>query len=221
MESTTEIARIAGAAIVRHDRRGVTERAKEDAAPVIAADKAAKALISFRLRELTLLASIVSEDSSAPCAQRASPVAFQVVDPLDGTKEFIHERDEFTVRNALIEDAVPVLGVVYLPARAGTHAGLLAGRATLMGMLGRQSIRRRPLPTAGATVAVGHSHGDLAHDAYPRAGAMQWDTAAGHAVPMAAEGSVGDRPGRPLTYGKSGFANLSFVAPVAFLPQHS
>ena len=107
----------AGAAIMRiYDGGDLGERAKADASPVTDADEAADALISAGLRAAFPDAALVTEEQAATHDQR--PVDFFCVDPLDGTKEFVRRRGDFTVNIAWIEGGVPVRGVVYAPARA-------------------------------------------------------------------------------------------------------
>ena len=244
LDQAMAIARAAGAAIMPFFRqRDAVVRAKADASPLTEADEAADALITAALRELTPAIAAVSEESAGQFGGRAPGRTFWLVDPLDGTREFVAGRDEFTVNIALVRDGVPLLGVVFLPARDELYAGAAGHGAIVVDAAGQRPIHCRPLPAAGAIVAVSRSHGDRAADAallagikvageiqagsalkfclvargeadvYPRAGrTMEWDTAAGQAVLMAAGGSVVDRDGRPLAYGKPGFENPSFVA---------
>ena len=90
-------------------------RAKSDDSPVTAADEAADAIISAGLREAFPDVTLVTEEQAATHA--ASGDTFLIVDPLDGTKEFIHRRGDFTVNIALVEGGVPTRGVVYAPAK--------------------------------------------------------------------------------------------------------
>lgn len=90
-------------------------RAKSDDSPVTAADEAADALISAGLAAAFPQTLVVTEEQSASHAKSAD--AFLIVDPLDGTKEFIKRRGDFTVNIAYVKDGVPVRGVVYAPAR--------------------------------------------------------------------------------------------------------
>ncbi|WP_298437575.1 3'(2'),5'-bisphosphate nucleotidase CysQ [uncultured Jannaschia sp.] len=90
-------------------------RAKADASPVTAADEAADALISAGLRAAWPDAALVTEEQSATHDLDARD--FFIVDPLDGTKEFVQRRGDFTVNIAWVEDGVPVRGIVYAPAR--------------------------------------------------------------------------------------------------------
>lgn len=89
-------------------------RAKADESPVTVADEAADALISAGLRAAFPNIPLVTEEQSASHTQDVS--TFIIVDPLDGTKEFVQRRGEFTVNIALVEDGVPTRGVVYAPA---------------------------------------------------------------------------------------------------------
>ena len=90
-------------------------RSKSDASPVTEADEAADALIAAGLRAAFPDLPLITEEQAASHDQRAS--TFLIVDPLDGTKEFIRRRGDFTVNIAYVEDGVPVRGIVYAPAR--------------------------------------------------------------------------------------------------------
>ena len=101
-------------------------RAKSDASPVTEADEAADALISEGLAEAFPGVAIVTEEQAASHAQAAT---FLIVDPLDGTKEFVQRRGDFTVNIAYVEDGVPLRGVVYAPAKGRLFYTLPDGRA--------------------------------------------------------------------------------------------
>ena len=90
-------------------------RSKSDASPVTEADEAADAIISAGLRAAFPGVILITEEQSASHAQTAS--TFLIVDPLDGTKEFVQRRGDFTVNIAYVENGVPVRGVVYAPAQ--------------------------------------------------------------------------------------------------------
>ncbi|SPF79005.1 3'(2'),5'-bisphosphate nucleotidase CysQ [Aliiroseovarius pelagivivens] len=90
-------------------------RAKSDDSPVTAADEAADALISAGLRAAFPDVLLVTEEQADSHSEQAD--AFLIVDPLDGTKEFIHRRGDFTVNIAYVKDGTPVRGVVYAPAK--------------------------------------------------------------------------------------------------------
>ena len=135
-------------------------RGKDDASPVTEADERAEALILTGLRELSPEIPIVAEEEVA--AGRAPRVGgiFWLVDPLDGTKEFINRNDEFTVNIALVEDGVPTLGVVLAPALGRLFAGAAGVGAWVEDATGRRPIRCRPVPKEGLTVVASRSHGD-------------------------------------------------------------
>ncbi|WP_306044436.1 3'(2'),5'-bisphosphate nucleotidase CysQ [Nioella sp. MMSF_3534] len=90
-------------------------KAKSDESPVTEADEAADALISAGIRSAFPDMVLVTEEQAASHEQSAS--SFIIVDPLDGTKEFIKRRGDFTVNIALVQDGVPIRGVVYAPAK--------------------------------------------------------------------------------------------------------
>jgi 3'(2'), 5'-bisphosphate nucleotidase len=102
-------------------------RAKSDASPVTAADEAADALISAGLAEAFPRTPLVTEEQAASHAQ--SVATFLIVDPLDGTKEFVQRRGDFTVNIAYVENGVPLRGVVYAPAKGRLFYTLPDGRS--------------------------------------------------------------------------------------------
>ncbi|MEM7191634.1 MAG: 3'(2'),5'-bisphosphate nucleotidase CysQ [Pseudomonadota bacterium] len=106
----------AGAAIMNH--YGATEgiEYKDDASPVTKADRDADAILTTTLRDFTPSIPVVSEEEASD-RHAPLPRTFFLVDPLDGTKEFIKQRSDFTVNVALIEDRFPCFGIVYAPAR--------------------------------------------------------------------------------------------------------
>ncbi len=236
------IARAAGDAIMAYYGGEVVVRAKADATPVTDADEAAERLIVEALARLTPELPVVAEElAAAGCIPDVSGGRFWLVDPLDGTKEFISRNGEFTVNIALVEDARPVLGVVHAPALGLTYfSDGASGFAQSDGGTAR-AIHARRAPAGGLVAAVSRSHrtpetdaflADVAVaeertagsslkfglvaagevDVYPRFGrTMEWDTAAGHAVVAAAGGSVRTPDGDELAYGKPGFENPSFI----------
>ena len=128
---TTEMRRlalIAGDAIMAiYESDDFDVKSKSDDSPVTAADEAADALISEGLRAAFPGVTLVTEEQAASHSARAS--TFLIVDPLDGTKEFIHRRGDFTVNIALVEDGTPTRGVVYAPAKRRMFYSLADGRA--------------------------------------------------------------------------------------------
>ncbi|HWL67222.1 MAG TPA: 3'(2'),5'-bisphosphate nucleotidase CysQ [Geminicoccus sp.] len=236
------IADRAGAAILRHYEQGTAATAKADGSPVTAADQDAEALIVAALRELTPSIPVVAEEAvAAGDVPEVGNGSFWLVDPLDGTREFIARNGEFTVNIALIEARRPILGVVLAPAIRTAWWGAIGHGATLRDPDGTRAIQARPVPAAPVAVAS-RSHRDARTDAwlaeqnvadivsagsslkfcrvaeakadlYPRFGrTMEWDTAAGQAVLEAAGGRVLRLDGSPLAYAKPGFENPEFIA---------
>ena len=106
----------AGAVIMQvYDGPDFAVKSKSDASPVTEADEAADALISAGLRAAFPDVVLITEEQADSHALRAQ--TFLIVDPLDGTKEFIQRRGDFTVNIAYVENGVPLRGVVYAPAK--------------------------------------------------------------------------------------------------------
>jgi 3'(2'), 5'-bisphosphate nucleotidase len=133
---------------------------KEDGSPVTAADHAAEQIILPALRSLTPDIPVISEEEAAAgVSPDVTGPRFWLVDPLDGTKEFLKQNGEFTVNIALIEDGAPVLGVVHSPVTGDTYAAAGAGTATLTAGGEKRPISVRQPPAAGLTVVASRSHG--------------------------------------------------------------
>jgi 3'(2'), 5'-bisphosphate nucleotidase len=236
-------AREAGAAILEVYRQDFAVRHKADQSPVTRADERAEAIIAQRLAAAMPSIPVIAEEHCAAHGLPATaPPRFWLVDPLDGTKEFIRRNGEFTVNIALVEGDRAVLGVVHVPSQDVTYAA--ADRATRQrGDGAPQPIVARPVPPRGAVVVHSRSHADekqlaayvatLADaerrlagsalkfcllaageaDLYPRFGpTAEWDTAAGQVVLEAAGGTVTTLDGARLRYGKPGFCNPDFIA---------
>lgn len=120
-------AHLAGARILAHYGRAEVEL-KGDNSPVTVADREADAVLVETLRRIAPDIPVISEESS-PSEQVAKDERFFLVDPLDGTKEFIHGRDEFTVNVALIENRSPRFGIVYAPALGRAYVTLSPNQA--------------------------------------------------------------------------------------------
>jgi len=161
LEQVNSIARGAGELVMAVYRSDFSARRKDDASPVTEADERAQAFILAALRTLTPDIPIVAEEGVP--AGRIPQVGnvFWLVDPLDGTKEFINRNDEFTVNIALIEDGVPTLGVVHAPALDRLFAGAIGAGAYVEDPTGRRPIRCRAVPDEGLTVVASRSHGDI------------------------------------------------------------
>ncbi|MEX1080611.1 MAG: 3'(2'),5'-bisphosphate nucleotidase CysQ [Halofilum sp. (in: g-proteobacteria)] len=123
LATVTELAERAGQAILEVYNGEYEIENKADESPLTTADVAAHELIDAGLRKLTPDIPVLSEESAEiPYAERTTWHRYWLVDPLDGTREFIKRNGEFTVNIALIEDGVPVLGVVHAPVIAVTYS---------------------------------------------------------------------------------------------------
>lgn len=116
VEEVTTIARAAGAVIMDVYSRPISVTEKADHSPLTEADAAAHQLIDARLKLLSLRLPVLSEEDTASFPGPDAQGRYWLIDPLDGTKEFIKRNGEFTVNIALIDQGKPVLGVVYAPA---------------------------------------------------------------------------------------------------------
>lgn len=169
MQQLVQLARWAGAAIMQVYRHGVAgATSKADGSPLTLADLAAHRTIVAGLARLTPGIPVLSEEAAGiPYAERAAWEQYWLVDPLDGTREFIKRNGEFTVNIALIEQGVPILGVVYAPAlQLGYHAARGAGAFVQHGELAAQPVHARSR-AAGETLKVvaSRSHRDARTEA--------------------------------------------------------
>ncbi|PTD98115.1 3'(2'),5'-bisphosphate nucleotidase CysQ [Pseudothauera lacus] len=162
LASCMAVARDAGAVIMQVYATDFAVRGKDDASPVTEADEKAEAVILAGLRGLAVQAPVVAEEEVAAGRVPVVGDRFWLVDPLDGTKEFIGRNGEFTVNIALIERGEPVLGVVYAPALGRLFAGVAGRGAFVEDADGRRPIGCRAVPAAGLSVVASRSHGDAA-----------------------------------------------------------
>jgi 3'(2'), 5'-bisphosphate nucleotidase len=248
LDEIAEAAREAGEAILEVVRRGFEVEAKRDASPVTEADRAAELIILAALARAAPGVPVIAEEEVAAGRIPAYNDIYFLVDPLDGTKEFVRGGDDYTVNIGLIEHGCPRLGVVFAPATGRLYGGCVGAGAWLDEGQGRREIRTRPRGeqlTAVASkshlnqatvnylqeavgscgyVTVGSSLkfcivAEGGADIYPRASpTSEWDTAAGHAVLLAAGGLVDGPDGTPLAYGKRAFLNRAFVATSGWKP---
>ncbi len=131
----------AGAAIMAIRAAGIHARFKNDQSPVTEADEQAEKIILHGLtRHYPDIQVVAEEAASAGNVPENLDARFFLVDPLDGTKEFVAGREDFTVNIALIENGVPIAGIVYAPARFVLYAGAgnAAYRATVDGQIGQR-----------------------------------------------------------------------------------
>ena len=245
MDALTEIT-ISAAEAIRLQGQGDVNT-KADGSPVTAADEAAEAVIRDGLARLSSALPIISEEAAERERPAITSGSYFLVDPLDGTKEFISGRDEYTVNIALVADGTPILGIIAAPAQGLIWRGIVGRGAERLGFSGQhaetpQAIKTRPRPEGELTVMVSRSHleartqsyldgfaqtrrvgcgssvkfcrlAEGAADLYPRlAPTHDWDIAAGHAILVAAGGSVVDPDGGALHYGSPTLIIPAFLA---------
>jgi len=162
---------IAAAETIRSARAENDVRTKADGSPVTGADEAAEAVIREGLARLGLPLPVVSEEQAD--RERASLAApsFILVDPLDGTREFIAGRDEYTVNIGVVADGAPVAGVIVAPALGTLWRGIVGRGAERLkfsagGTSAPEPIRTRPRPAADILVMVSRSHLDTRTETY-------------------------------------------------------
>lgn len=215
---------------------------KQDSSPVTEADFAVDNMLFPVLCERYPDIPVITEERAATHGITPGQGRFFLVDPIDGTKEFIKKTGEFTINIALVENGMPVAGIVYAPAIGRMFVGDATSGAREIGPDG--ATREIAVRACGEklTAVASRSHltketedfisqnkiSDCVNagsslkfclvaageaDIYPRFGpTMEWDTAAGHAVLTAAGGQVLTCDGSPLSYGKPQFRNPYFIA---------
>ena len=234
----------AGRAILEIYRTDFSVEHKADKSPLTLADTRSHQIIADGLQAAYPDIPVLSEEGkSIPYEVRKDWDRFWLVDPLDGTKEFIKKNDDFTVNIALICDQMPIVSVVYVPAlddlyladvQKGCYRSFRGCKTQLkipvnMPALALRIVQSRSHPSVEleaylkrlavkesiqrgsslkfCTVASGEA------DLYPRLGpTWEWDTAAGHAVVLAAGGVVVDLEGNPVRYNKQTLLNEPFLA---------
>jgi 3'(2'), 5'-bisphosphate nucleotidase len=233
LEQTLRLAREAGDAIMQIYASDFSVTQKDDHSPLTQADLAAHRIIAAGLAQLEPHLPLLSEEGAElPFASRASWPRYWLVDPLDGTKEFVKRNDEFTVNIALIDDGIPILGIVHAPALQVSYFAAKGLGAFRLRNGEREAIRTRRTP-ARPCLVVSKSHRDAALDAflahapahdeasrgsslkfcliaegsadfYPRTGpTSEWDTGAGQCVAEVAGATVLTLPHwAPLHYNR-------------------
>jgi 3'(2'), 5'-bisphosphate nucleotidase len=198
IEPLTDLVIRAGHAILAVNRSAMKVDGKTDGSPVTEADLAADRIIGEGLARLAPEIPSLSEER-VELATLPYEASFFLIDPLDGTKEFVAGRNEFTVNLALVTRGVPLLGIVAAPALGLIWRGIVgrgAERLTLNdGAAPRaEPIRTRPCPPSGNpwTVAVSRSHGDARTEAFiaERPGAVRSELGSAVKFGRVAEGLV-------------------------------
>jgi len=244
----------AGACIMRHFDDGTETLTKDDGSPVTAADREAEAIILAALAEIVPGVPVIAEEAASSGEILSQGETFFLVDPLDGTREFAARRPEFTVNIALVQNKVPVFGLIYAPAisqlywTVGRRQAFKAivtckGAPASLKDVAAQRLSTRPTHSGAQTIVASRSHGSQEledwlrnieiearvnigsslkfclvaegkADLYPRFGpTKEWDTAAGHAIVLAAGGSVTCTDGTPFLYAKreTDYLNPAFI----------
>jgi 3'(2'), 5'-bisphosphate nucleotidase len=201
LDGLTLIASRAAAAILAARAPNMSWREKPDKSPVTAADEASEAVIFEGLAQIMPGIPVLSEEARGNKDSADFGKRFFVIDPLDGTREFLAGRDEFTVNIALIDDHVPIAGIVAAPARGliwrgvvgqGAERLVLAPGSSPDAARERAAIRTRACPATGARVLVSRSHLDAATAAYVHRLTQPQQIACGSALKfgLLAEGSA-------------------------------
>jgi 3'(2'), 5'-bisphosphate nucleotidase len=242
VRTACELARKTGDRIRYFYEHGSAVTWKQDSSPLTSADSASHDFLVKSLRSLTPDVPIVSEESDEPTnyslhiAER-----FWLVDPLDGTKEFIKRTNEFTVNLALIEERQPVLGVVHAPALGRTYYGLRNSGAWCQTRGSETRISSRRANRAQLAIVASKDHAGplvsamLARVAHPQLQSMgsslkfclvaegkadiylrdlptmEWDTAPAQCIVEAAGGRVCSLDRQPLHYAKPGWKNPAIM----------
>lgn len=174
MHQLIGLAHQAGQAVMAVYQKDVVHRVKEDLTPVTDADVASEEVILAGLERLAPGIPVISEEAAAGGAVSRTAERFFLVDPLDGTKEFLSRNGEFTINIALVEHGEPVAGVVYAPALARLFWGE-RGRGAAEGRLsiddtpsaiGWRPIHVRRRPPQGVKVVASRSHRDSRTDSW-------------------------------------------------------
>lgn len=243
LEAVREIAEAAGREIMIVYESDFAVERKADTSPITEADVVANRLIAERLAALEPTLPVLTEETRAPAwRERREWRRYWLVDPLDGTREFVKRNGEFSVNIALIDAGEPVLGVVLAPA-IGREYAAVRGLGAWRYVDGRAESIRVRAPRWPPTLALSRSHSGAREmqlcetfdspeivrcgsslktcliaegkaDLYPRLGpTSEWDTAASQCVLEAAGGQLTDLKGRPLRYNsRDSLINPMFVA---------
>jgi 3'(2'), 5'-bisphosphate nucleotidase len=241
LEALIPVVREAGLVIESIRAAGAGSRLKGDRSPVTEADERAEAFIHAALERLDPGASLVGEERCERDGKPPVATRFWLIDPLDGTRSFLDGGPDYSVNIALVEGRQAVLGLVGAPRTGTIWAGAAGKGAWRIDGETRTAIRCRTLPPR-PVVVTSRSHRDAATDAYvarianaearasgsslklcmiaegeadiyPRFGpTSEWDTAAAHAVLLAAGGAMFDVEGHPFAYGKPDYLNGPFLA---------
>lgn len=207
-----EVAWHAGEIVLRHYEAGTEARKKADQSPVTAADEEAETYILARLADIAPGVPVIAEESVSAGRTPEIGERFFLVDPLDGTKEFISRNGEFTVNIAEIVNGNPVRGVVYAPAKERMFVGEIPGGAyeiatrphVLPDFAAMKRIEARPAPKDGLVAVASRSHRDHLTDEYLMAYPVKEFITAGSSLKFclvaAGEADIYPRHGRTMEW---------------------
>lgn len=242
LEFLADLAKEAGKAILEVYGTEFSVERKEDRSPLTEADTRSHQIINRALQARYPEIPILSEEGKEiDYATRSKWSRFWLVDPLDGTKEFIKRNGEFTVNIALVEGHTPIWGMIYIPVVDVVYVADVNQGAWQIKDGKRQNLTVKPPQDGAIRVIKSRSHpspqletmlellpdhevitrGSALKfcavaageaDFYPRLGpTWEWDTAAGQAIVAASGGVVLDFKGKPLTYNKASLINGPFL----------
>lgn len=239
LENIIQIALDASKIVMKHYNNQIIEL-KQDNSPVTQADKETDCFIKQELQKLTPDIDIITEETQNN--ENVIKEYFWLVDPIDGTKEYIKKTGDFTVNIGLIKNRKPIMGVIVTPINNKVWAGLVSKGAFCIENNKRRNISVRNFDKNNLTVVASKNHrspeletyiNDLnpyheisvgsslkfcaiaeGHaDIYPRLGTtMEWDTAAGHAIVLASGGNMITYDNKEFLYNKKNFKNTWFIA---------
>ena len=222
-------------------QRGVKVTIKADKSPVTDADLAVDELLRNKIKSLTPYIPIISEET-VDLNVRNNDKTFWLIDPIDGTKEYIKKKDEYTLNAALIIDLSPAIGIVYAPAKNrlffsygkdlafeinnGKTVKLNCKKKNISEIIGLENSGGTPNEVldiykkykVSQTLKMSSSLkfcvlASGEADIYAaKARAFEWDIAAGHAILEHAGGYITTHEGKKILYGKESYKNLSIIA---------
>jgi 3'(2'),5'-bisphosphate nucleotidase len=248
IESLKEIALQAGKAILDiydQPEAGGRFTIKADASPLTLADQASHEIIVRGLHALTPGIPVISEEGAdVPYEVRRHWAYYWCIDPLDGTKEFLHRNGEFTINIALVHNQRPVFGIIYVPVSQAFYYGseetgswkITQGQAPVRLQTDDQApewtsvvsrshagsgetelLSRYPVTrqiAAGSALKFCMIAEGRAHIYYRHGPTMEWDTAAGHAIVQYSGGKLSQPSGEPFLYNKESLLNGSFICSI-------
>lgn len=217
-------------------------RYKQDESPLTMADLASDRFIRQRLGELTPDVPVISEETVPESyEERKDWRTFWLVDPLDGTKEFVKKSGEFTVNIGLIHNGIPVLGVIEIPALGQRYFAAQGSGSWYETQQKQKRIEVREPDKQHIAIVASRDHAgpmvEALAERYPGAEfrsmgsslkfclvasgeadvylrdvpTMEWDTAAAHAIVLESGGQINTLDGKPLTYNKPVLRNPSII----------